>query len=114
MIDTNIKGLLCIFRLIIPLLKEKGRGHVINMGYTSAKDVYPGASAYCATNQAVGRLVGGHAYRPAALRDQGNRHPFRAADTLPNTFNNSSYFQPSKLYFWYPFCDRYYLGHRRG
>jgi NADP-dependent 3-hydroxy acid dehydrogenase YdfG len=56
MIDTNIKGLLYISRLIIPLLKEKGHGHVINIGSTSAKDVYPGGGVYCATKHAVGAL----------------------------------------------------------
>lgn len=53
MIDTNIKGLLYVSRLIIPFLKKSGRPHIINIGSTAAKDVYPNGNVYCATKHAV-------------------------------------------------------------
>lgn len=56
MIDTNVKGLLYISRLVIPLLKASGQGHIINIGSTAAKDVYPNGNVYCATKHAVDAL----------------------------------------------------------
>lgn len=55
MIDTNIKGLLYISRLIIPFLKNT-KGQIINIGSTAAKDVYPKGNVYCATKHAVEAL----------------------------------------------------------
>lgn len=56
MIDTNIKGLLYVFRLVIPFLKNNKNSHIINIGSTSAKDVYPKGNVYCATKFAVDAL----------------------------------------------------------
>lgn len=52
MIDTNVKGLLYVSKLIIPFLKET-KGQIINIGSTAAKDVYPKGNVYCATKHAV-------------------------------------------------------------
>lgn len=32
MIDTNIRGLLAMTRLVVPGMVERGRGHIINIG----------------------------------------------------------------------------------
>lgn len=56
MIDTNIKGLLYISKLIIPFFKNKESGQIINIGSTAAKDVYPNGNVYCATKFAVDAL----------------------------------------------------------
>ena len=53
MIDTNIKGLLYTTRFMVPLLKKKGEGHIINLGSVAGKWVYPNGSVYCATKHAV-------------------------------------------------------------
>ena len=42
MIDTNIKGLLYVTRLILPGMIERGRGHIINIGSIGAFELYPG------------------------------------------------------------------------
>ena len=49
MIDTNIKGLLTMTRLVVPGMIERGRGHVINIGSIAGDAAYPGGSVYCAT-----------------------------------------------------------------
>lgn len=56
MIDTNIKGVLHVSKLVIPFLKNAKCAHIINIGSTAAKDVYPKGNVYCATKHAVDAL----------------------------------------------------------
>lgn len=53
MIDTNIKGLLYITRLVAPQMVEHKSGHIINLGSTASHEVYKGGGVYCATKHAV-------------------------------------------------------------
>ncbi|GAA5520619.1 SDR family NAD(P)-dependent oxidoreductase [Aliifodinibius salicampi] len=53
MIDTNIKGLMTMTRLISPKMKKLDRGHIINIGSIASHESYPGGSIYCATKHAV-------------------------------------------------------------
>jgi NADP-dependent 3-hydroxy acid dehydrogenase YdfG len=56
-IDTNIKGLLTITRLVVPGMVGRGRGHIINIGSIAGDAAYPGGSVYCATKSAVKALT---------------------------------------------------------
>ncbi len=56
MIDTNIKGLLYVSKVVIPRMKEKESGHIINIGSIAGKEVYPNGNVYCATKHAVDAL----------------------------------------------------------
>lgn len=53
MIDTNVKGLLAMTRLIAPKMIEQNSGHIINLGSTAGHEAYPGGVTYCATKHAV-------------------------------------------------------------
>ncbi|MCP9292572.1 SDR family NAD(P)-dependent oxidoreductase [Gracilimonas sediminicola] len=53
MIDTNVKGLLYLSRLIIPQMKERNTGHIINVGSTAGHESYAGGVVYTATKHAV-------------------------------------------------------------
>lgn len=53
MVDTNIKGLLYMTRLILPGMVARKRGHVINIGSIAASWPYPGGNVYGATKAFV-------------------------------------------------------------
>ncbi|MCB0644392.1 MAG: SDR family NAD(P)-dependent oxidoreductase, partial [Phaeodactylibacter sp.] len=57
MIDTNIKGLLYMTRLITPGMVARGKGHIINISSSAGKEVYPNGNVYCATKFAVEALT---------------------------------------------------------
>ena len=59
MIDTNIKGLLWMTRLVVPGMVERGRGHIINIGSVAGDAAYAGGGVYCATKAAVKTLSDG-------------------------------------------------------
>jgi len=59
MLDTNIKGLLAMTRMVVPGMVERGRGHIINIGSIAGDAAYPGGSVYCATKAAVKALSDG-------------------------------------------------------
>ncbi len=56
MLDTNVKGLLHVSRAVIPGMIARGKGHVINIGSTAGKEVYPKGNVYCASKHAVEAL----------------------------------------------------------
>lgn len=58
-IDTNIKALLSMTRLVVPGMIQRGRGHIINIGSIAGDAAYPGGSVYCATKAAVKALSDG-------------------------------------------------------
>ena len=59
MIDTNIKGLLTMTRLVVPRMVEQGRGHIINIGSVAGDAAYANGNVYCATKAAVKALSDG-------------------------------------------------------
>ena len=59
MIDTNIKGLLTMTRLVVPGMVRRNRGHVINMGSVAGDAAYAGGNVYCATKAAVKAITDG-------------------------------------------------------
>ena len=56
MIDTNVKGLLYITRLVSPFMIEQKSGHIINISSIAGKEVYANGNVYCATKFAVDAL----------------------------------------------------------
>lgn len=56
MIDTNIKGLLYMTRLVVPFMRKKNSGHIINIASIAGKEVYQNGNVYCASKHAVDAL----------------------------------------------------------
>jgi len=57
MIDTNIKGLLYVSKLVIPIMQQRNYGHIINIGSIAGREVYPRGNVYSATKHAVDAIT---------------------------------------------------------
>ena len=76
MIDTNVKGLLYITRLISPGMVERKSGHIINICSTAGKEVYPKGNVYCASKFAVDALT-------KSMRQDLYTHNIRVSQVAP-------------------------------
>jgi len=56
MIDTNVKGLLYMTRVVAPWMVSRRSGHIINIGSIAGKETYANGNVYCATKHAVDSL----------------------------------------------------------
>ena len=59
MIDTNVKGLLLMTRLVVPKMVARNSGHIINIGSVAGDAAYAGGNVYCATKAAVKAITDG-------------------------------------------------------
>ena len=59
MIDTNVKGLLYMTRMVSPLMVARKQGHIINIGSVAGKEVYPMGNVYCGSKFAVDAITKG-------------------------------------------------------
>ncbi|MEE3225738.1 MAG: SDR family NAD(P)-dependent oxidoreductase, partial [Bacteroidota bacterium] len=74
MLDINVKGLLYVSDMIIPKMISQNSGHIINIGSTAGKEVYPKGNVYCASKHAVDAInqgmridLNGHNIRVGAV-----------------------------------------------
>ena len=59
MIDSNVKGLLYMTRLVLPGMLNRGRGHIVNIASIAGIQAYPRGNVYCATKAAVRMISDG-------------------------------------------------------
>ena len=59
MIDTNVKGLLYITRLVSPIMVKRRTGHIVNISSIAGKETYPMGNVYCATKHAIQSVTKG-------------------------------------------------------
>ncbi|MEZ5083325.1 MAG: SDR family NAD(P)-dependent oxidoreductase [Bacteroidales bacterium] len=76
MIDTNIKGLLYISKLVSEIMVKKGSGHIINIGSIAGKEAYPNGNVYSATKHAIEGLT-------KAMRLDLFRHGIKVSQIAP-------------------------------
>lgn len=74
MLDINVKGLLYVSKAILPQMIARDSGHIINIGSTAGKEVYPKGNIYCASKHAVDAInegmrldLNGHNIRVGAI-----------------------------------------------
>lgn len=53
MIDVNIKGVLYAIAAVLPSMRERKSGHIINLSSVAGHNIYPGGTVYCGTKHAV-------------------------------------------------------------
>ena len=53
MMDINVKGLLYVSKAVIPQMTKRESGHIINIGSSAGKEVYPKGNVYCGSKHAV-------------------------------------------------------------
>jgi 3-hydroxy acid dehydrogenase / malonic semialdehyde reductase len=80
MIDTNIKGLLYITRLVSPGMVARKNGHIINISSIAGKETYPMGNVYCATKHAVESLT-------KAMRIDMLQHGIKVTSVSPGAVN---------------------------
>jgi NADP-dependent 3-hydroxy acid dehydrogenase YdfG len=56
MVDTNVKGLLYVTRALLPGMKARDRGHIVNLGSVAGDWPYPGSNVYGATKAFVAQF----------------------------------------------------------
>lgn len=76
MIDTNIKGLLYITRLVSPIMVKHKKGHIINVCSTAGHEVYPNGNVYSSTKYAVDALT-------KSIRLDLHKHGIRVSQVSP-------------------------------
>ncbi|MEN8137159.1 MAG: SDR family NAD(P)-dependent oxidoreductase [Bacteroidota bacterium] len=59
MIDTNVKGLLYVTKIVSQIMISRKKGHIVNIGSIAGKEVYPNGNVYCGTKHAVDALTKG-------------------------------------------------------
>lgn len=59
MIDINVKGLLYVSKAVIPQMTQRKAGHIINIGSSAGREVYPKGNVYCASKYAVAAITEG-------------------------------------------------------
>lgn len=53
MLDGNVKGLLYVSKTLIPMMKERNSGQIINISSVAARQTYANGVVYCASKKAV-------------------------------------------------------------
>lgn len=76
MIDTNLKGLVYMTRLISPQMVQRKSGHIINIASSAGKEAYPKGNVYCATKFAVEGFT-------KAIRTELHTHNIRVSQISP-------------------------------
>ncbi len=76
MLDINVKGLLYVSKAVIPQMVARKAGHIINIGSTAGKEVYPRGNVYCASKHAVDAINKG-------MRMDLNAHGIRVGAVNP-------------------------------
>lgn len=53
MMDGNVKGLLYVSQPVIKMMKQQGKGHIVNLSSVAARQTYANGVVYCASKRAV-------------------------------------------------------------
>lgn len=98
MMDINVKGLLYVSKTIIPQMTERQSGHIINIGSSAGRDIYPNGNVYCGSKAAVLAITEGmrmdlnpfgikvSAINPGMVETEFSEVRFKGASTANNAY----------------------------
>ena len=81
-IQTNLSGVFYCCHAVLPLIKQRGGGYIINIGSLAGKNAFPGGAAYCASKFA---LIG---FTEALMQEVRDNH-IRVSCVMPGSVNTS-------------------------
>lgn len=109
MLDINVKGLLYVSKAIIPEMTERQSGHIINIGSSAGKEVYPKGNVYCASKHAVLAITEGmrmdlnpygirvSAVNPGLVETEFSQVRFKGGDAANNVYKGYKALQPEDI-----------------
>lgn len=68
MFDVNVKGALNVIQAVIPGMKQRNTGHIINISSIAGKETYAKGGVYSATKHAVDALTRTLRVRPTPFK----------------------------------------------
>lgn len=77
MIDVNLKGPLFGIGAVMPIMREQGSGHIINVSSMAGRRVFPSGAVYCGTK------FGLHAITEGLRSELGHKNNIRATIIAP-------------------------------
>ena len=109
MMDINVKGLLYVSKAIIPQMTDRKSGHIINIGSSAGKEVYPNGNVYCATKHAVLAITEGMridlnpfgikvgAVNPGMVETEFSKVRFKGNEAANNVYTGFEALQPEDV-----------------
>ncbi|SHG88351.1 SDR family NAD(P)-dependent oxidoreductase [Winogradskyella jejuensis] len=109
MMDINVKGLLYVSKAIIPGMTERKSGHIINIGSSAGKEVYPKGNVYCASKHAVLAITEGmridlnpygikvSAVNPGLVETEFSQVRFKGGSQADNVYKGYKALQPEDV-----------------
>jgi len=109
MMDINVKGLLYVSKAIIPQMTERKSGHIINIGSSAGKEVYPKGNVYCGSKHAVLAITEGMrmdlnpfgikvtAINPGLVETEFSQVRFKGDSIADNVYKGYKALQPEDI-----------------
>lgn len=109
MMDINVKGLLYVSKAIIPQMTKRKSGHVINIGSSAGKEVYPNGNVYCGSKHAVLAITEGmridlnpfgikvSAINPGLVETEFSQVRFKGEAIADNVYKGFKALQPNDV-----------------
>lgn len=109
MMDINVKGLLYVSKAIIPQMTKRASGHIINIGSSAGKEVYPKGNVYCASKHAVIAITDGMridlnpfgikvgAINPGLVETEFSQVRFKGETLADNAYKGYKALQPEDI-----------------
>jgi len=109
MLDINVKGLLYVSKAVIPQMTKRQSGHIINIGSSAGREVYPKGNVYCASKHAVAAINDGmridlnpfgikvSAINPGLVETEFSKVSFKGGTVADSVYKGYKALQPEDI-----------------